>query len=59
MFLGLTGGRAGGYGLVRACVNAGDRVDEVAGRESENEVRTDVGWVYWGVIDYDVGRWEV
>jgi hypothetical protein len=24
MFLGLTGGRAGGYGLVGACIDAGD-----------------------------------
>jgi hypothetical protein len=43
-FLGLTGGRAGGYGLVGACVEAGDKVNEVAGRENENGVYTSVGW---------------
>jgi hypothetical protein len=36
MFLGLTGGRVGGYGLVGAYVDAGGEVDEVAGRENEN-----------------------
>jgi hypothetical protein len=57
-FLGLTGGRAGGYGLVGACMDVGDEVDKVAGRENENGVRTGVEWVYWGVIDCAVGRWE-
>jgi hypothetical protein len=42
MFLGLTGGRARGYGLVGACVDAGDEVDEVAGCENENGGRTGV-----------------
>jgi hypothetical protein len=41
-FLGLTGGRAGGYGLVGVCVDAGDEVHKVAGWENENGVRTGV-----------------
>jgi hypothetical protein len=45
-FLGLTGGRAGGYGLIGACIDAGDEVDEVAGRENENGVRLSVDWAY-------------
>jgi hypothetical protein len=40
MFLGLTGGRPGGYGLVGACIDAGDKVDKVARRENENRVCT-------------------
>jgi hypothetical protein len=35
MFLGLTGGRAGGYSLIGACIDAGD---EVARQENENGV---------------------
>jgi hypothetical protein len=55
-FLGLTGGRAGGYGLIGACIDAGDEVDEVAGRENENGVRASIDWAYRGVANYDVGR---
>jgi hypothetical protein len=58
-FLGLTGGRAGGYGLVGACVDAGDEVDKVAGQENKNGVRVSVDWAYWGVVDCDVGCQEV
>jgi hypothetical protein len=58
MFLGLTGGRAGGYGLIEACVDAGDKVDEVAGRENENGVCASIDWAYRGVVDCDVGRRE-
>jgi hypothetical protein len=58
MFLGLTGGRAGGYGLVGAYVDAGDKVKEVARRESENGVRAGVGWVYRGIVACAVGRQE-
>jgi hypothetical protein len=57
-FLGLTGGRAGRYGLVVACIDAGDEVDEVAGRENENGVCASIDWVYWGVVDCDVGHQE-
>jgi hypothetical protein len=46
MFLGLTGGRARGYGLVGACIDAGNEVNEVAGHESENGVRTGIAWAY-------------
>jgi hypothetical protein len=59
VFLGLTGGRAGGYGLIGACVDTGGKVDEVARWESENGVRTGVELAYWGVIDCTVGRREV
>jgi hypothetical protein len=59
MFLGSTGGRAGGYGLIGACVDAGDEVDEVAGWENENGVCAGIGWAYWGIIDCAVGRREV
>jgi hypothetical protein len=59
MFLGLTGGRAGGYGLVGAYVDAGGEVDEVAGRENENGVRAGVDWAYRGVVNCNVGRREV
>jgi hypothetical protein len=58
MFLGLTGGRAEGYGLVGVCVDAGDEVDEVAGRENENGVRMGVDWAYQGVVDCTVGCLE-
>jgi hypothetical protein len=58
MFLGLTGGRAGGYGLVGACMDAGDKVDEVARRENENRVRTGIKWVYQDVINCAVGHQE-
>jgi hypothetical protein len=34
MFLGLTGGRARGYDLVGLCIDAGDKVDEVAKQEN-------------------------
>jgi hypothetical protein len=57
-FLGLTGGRAGGYSLVGACVDAEDKVDEVAGRENENGVRAGVELAYQGVVDCAVGRRE-
>jgi hypothetical protein len=59
MFLGLIGGRAGGYGLVGACIDAGDEVNKVAGRENENGVRTDIDWVYWGVAGCTIGHQEV
>jgi hypothetical protein len=58
MFLGLTGGRARGYSLIGACVNAGDKVNKVARQENENRVRTGVGWAYRGIVDCDVGHWE-
>jgi hypothetical protein len=58
MFLGLAGGRARGYGLIGACVNAGDKVDEVAVWESKNRVRAGIGWVYQGIVDCDIGCWE-
>jgi hypothetical protein len=58
MFLGLTGGRAGGYGLVGAYVDAGGEVDEVARRENENVVHAGIDWAYWGVVNCDVGRRE-
>jgi hypothetical protein len=58
MFLGLTGGRARGYGLIGACVDAGDEVNEVAGWENENGVHASVDWVYRGVINCDIGRQE-
>jgi hypothetical protein len=58
MFLGSTGGRAGGYGLIGACVDMGDEVNEVAGRENENRVRAGVELVYQGVVDCAVGRRE-
>jgi hypothetical protein len=58
MFLGLTGGRAGGYGLVGACIDAGDEVNEVAGRENENGVRAGVAWAYRGIAGCTIGRWE-
>jgi hypothetical protein len=57
-FLGLTGGRAGEYGLVGVCVDAGGEVGEVAGQENENRVHAGIGWAYWGVIDCAVGHWE-
>jgi hypothetical protein len=56
--LGLTGGRAGGYGLVGVCVNAGDEVDKVARQENKNRVHTGVGWAYWGIVDCAVGCQE-
>jgi hypothetical protein len=59
MFLGLTGGRAGGYGLVWAYVDAGDKVDEVAGQENKNRVRVGVAWACLGVVDCDTGHREV
>jgi hypothetical protein len=54
-FLGLTGGRAGGYGLIGACVDMGDEVDEVAGQENQNGVRAGVELAYRGVVDCTVG----
>jgi hypothetical protein len=54
MFLGLTGGRAGGYGLIGACIDAGDEVDKVAGWENENGVHASIDWAYRGVVDCDV-----
>jgi hypothetical protein len=58
MFLGLTGGRARGYGLVGAYVDAGGEVDEVARQEKENGVHAGVDWAYQGVVDCDVGHQE-
>jgi hypothetical protein len=59
MFLGLTEGRARGYGLLGACVEAGGEVDKVAGRENENRVRVSVVWAYQGVTGCAIGRREV
>jgi hypothetical protein len=56
-FLGLTGGRAGGYGLIGACVDAEDKVDKVARRENENGVCAGVELAYRGVVDCIVG-WQ-
>jgi hypothetical protein len=39
-------------------VDAGDEVDEVVGRESENGVRVGVELMYQGVVDCTVGRQE-
>jgi hypothetical protein len=58
MFLGLTGGRAGGYVLVGVCIDAGDEVNEVAGRGNEKGVCAVVAWVYRGVVDCAVGHRE-
>jgi hypothetical protein len=58
-FLGSTGGRAGGYGLVGVCVDAGDEVSKVAGRENESGVRMGVELAYRGVVDCTVGHREV
>jgi hypothetical protein len=58
MFLGLTGGRAGGYGLLGACVEAGGEVDEVASHENKNGVRAGVVWAYQGVAGCAIGRQE-
>jgi hypothetical protein len=57
--MGLTGGRAGGYGLIGACIDAGDEVDEVARWENENRVRAGVELAYWGIVDCAVGWQEV
>jgi hypothetical protein len=57
-FLGSTGGRTGGYGLVGVCVDAGDEVDKVAGWENENGVRAGVELTYRGIVDCTVGRRE-
>jgi hypothetical protein len=56
MFLGLTGGRAGRYGLVGMCLDAGDKVNKVAGQENKNGECTGIDWAYWGVIGCTVGR---
>jgi hypothetical protein len=55
MFLGLTGG----YGLVGACIDVGDEVDQVAGHENENGVHAGIAWAYRGVADCTIGRREV
>jgi hypothetical protein len=57
-FLGLTRGRARGYGLVGACVDVGTEVDEIAGQENENGVHAGVDWAYRGVVCCAVGRRE-
>jgi hypothetical protein len=56
MFLGLTGGRAGGYGLIGACIDTGDEVDKVAGWENENGLCAGIDWAYQGVIGCTVGH---
>jgi hypothetical protein len=56
MFLGLTGGRAGGYGLIWVCVDVGNEVDEVASWENGNGVCTGVDWAYRGIASCTVGR---
>jgi hypothetical protein len=58
MFLGLTEGRAGGYSLVGACVDAGGKVDEVAGQENKNRVHMGIDWACRGVAGCTVGRQE-
>jgi hypothetical protein len=58
VFLGSTGGRARGYGLIGAFVDAGDEVDKVAGRENENGVHAGVELAYRGIVDCTVGRRE-
>jgi hypothetical protein len=58
MFLGLTGGRDGGYGLVGAYMDAGGKVDEVARQENEDKVHASVGWAYQGIVDCAVGQQE-
>jgi hypothetical protein len=58
MFLVLTGGRSRGYGLIGVCVDAGDKVDKVAGQENENGVCMGIAWVYRGVIDCAIGHLE-
>jgi hypothetical protein len=57
-FLGSTGGRTRGYGLVGVCVDAGDEVDEVAGQENENGVCVGVELTYLGIVDCTMGHWE-
>jgi hypothetical protein len=57
-FLRLTGGRAGGYGLIGVCIDVGGEVDEVARRENENGVCTGIDWVYQGIVGCTVGCWE-
>jgi hypothetical protein len=57
-FLGLTGGRARGYGLIGACIDAEDEIDEVIRWENENGVRTGIDWAYWGIVNCTVGRLE-
>jgi hypothetical protein len=39
-------------------VDAGDKVNEVAGQENENGVWVGVEWAYWGIVDCTVGRQE-
>jgi hypothetical protein len=39
-------------------MDAGDEVDEVAGRENENGVRVGVELAYRGVVDCTVGHQE-
>jgi hypothetical protein len=58
MFLGLTRGRARGYGLVEACICVGGKVDEVAGQENENGVRPGVDWAYRDGSGCAVGHQE-
>jgi hypothetical protein len=57
-FLGLTGGRGGGYGLIEVCMDAGDEIDKVARWENKNRVCTGVGWVYQGVINCTIEHQE-
>jgi hypothetical protein len=40
------------------CIDAGDKVDEVAGWENKNGVCMGIDWVYRGVIDCTVGCLE-
>jgi hypothetical protein len=54
-FLGLTGVRAG---LIGACVDAGDEVNEVASRENENGVCAGIDWAYRGIAGCTIGHWE-
>jgi hypothetical protein len=39
-------------------MDAGGKVDEVAGQENKNEVHASVGWVYRVIVDCAVGWWE-
>jgi hypothetical protein len=57
-FLGLTRGRARGYGLIGACMDTGDEVNKVARWENKNGVCAGVAWVYQGIVDCNVGHQE-
>jgi hypothetical protein len=58
MFLELTGGRAGGYGLIGTCVDAGSEVNKVASQENENGVHVGIDWAYQGIAGCVIGYRE-